>query len=223
MLTPASAATSLRRSPGTRRLVPAGRLACSGVILARRETRNSRASLRWSTPGAYAPRPRGWGALPVHLSAGTSSPSQPAVSWIAMNTTVRHRAHLGVAVAVLAASLTGCAAEHATDRSSTTSTAPAATPSSEPTSGEAVPTDPAGVVRIRLIIGDDVATATLEDTAAARDFAAMLPMTIDMHDLFGREKPGRLPRQLSIDRARREFDYQVGELAYWSPGNDIAI
>jgi hypothetical protein len=140
-----------------------------------------------------------------------------------MNTTVRHRAHLGVAVAVLAASLTGCAAEHATDRSSPTSTAPAATPSSEPTSGEAVPTDPAGVVRIRLIIGDDVATATLEDTAAARDFAAMLPMTIDMHDLFGREKPGRLPRQLSIDRARREFDYQVGELAYWSPGNDIAI
>jgi hypothetical protein len=140
-----------------------------------------------------------------------------------MNTTVRHRAHLGVAVAVLAASLTGGAAEDATDRSSPTSTAPAATPSSEPTSGEAVPTDPAGVVRIRLIIGDDVTTATLEDTAAARAFAAMLPMTIDMHDLFGREKPGRLPRQLSIDRARREFDYQVGELAYWAPGNDIAI
>jgi hypothetical protein len=30
-------------------------------------------------------------------------------------------------------------------------------------------------------------------------------------------------RELSIDRARREFDYEVGELAYWSPGNDIAI
>jgi hypothetical protein len=26
-------------------------------------------------------RPRLWGALPVHLPAGTSSPSQPAVSW----------------------------------------------------------------------------------------------------------------------------------------------
>ena len=140
-----------------------------------------------------------------------------------MNTTMRHRAHLGVAVAVLAASLTGCAAEHAGDRSSPTSTAPAATPSSEPTSGETVPTDPAGVVRSRLIIGGDVATATLEDSAAARDFAALLPMTIDLHDLFGREKVGRLPRELSIDRARREFDYQVGEIAYWSPGNDIAI
>jgi hypothetical protein len=86
-----------------------------------------------------------------------------------------------------------------------------------------VPTETAGVARIKLLIGDDVATATLEDSAAARDFAAMLPMTIDMRDLFGREKPGRLPRELSIDGARREFDYEVGELAYWSPGNDIAI
>ena len=33
----------------------------------------------------------------------------------------------------------------------------------------------------------------------------------------------RLPRQLSIEGARREFDYQVGELAYWPPGNEIAI
>src|SRR5215217_7800701 len=94
MLTPARAATSLRRSPGTRRLVPAGRLAWAGVSLARRETRNSRACWRWSTPGAYAPRPGGWGALSVHLSAGTSSPWQPAVSWTPMMTsTIRHRAH----------------------------------------------------------------------------------------------------------------------------------
>jgi hypothetical protein len=40
---------------------------------------------------------------------------------------------------------------------------------------------------------------------------------------LGREKPGRLPRQLSIEGARPEFDYQVGELAYWPPGNEIAI
>jgi hypothetical protein len=72
-------------------------------------------------------------------------------------------------------------------------------------------------------MGDGVATATLDDTAPARDFAAMLPVTISMHDLFGREKPGRLPRQLDIDPATREYRYEVGEIAYWSPGNDIAI
>jgi hypothetical protein len=104
-----------------------------------------------------------------------------------MTMTIRHRAHRGVAVAVLAVSLAACGSEPAADRSSPTSTAPAATPSSEPTAGEAVPTDPTGTVRIGLIIGDDVATATLEDSAAARAFAAMLPMTIRMHDLVGRE------------------------------------
>jgi hypothetical protein len=140
-----------------------------------------------------------------------------------MNTTIRHRAHRGVAVAVLAASLAACGSEPAADRSPPTSTAPAATPSSDPTAGGAVPPDPTGAVRIRLIVGDDVATASLEDSASARDFAAMLPTTIRMHDLLGREKPGRLPRQLSIEGARREFDYQVGELAYWPPGNEIAI
>src|SRR5438309_2159406 len=71
MLTPASAATSVRRSPGTRRVVPAGRPARSGVILARRETRNSRTSVRLSTASTVRLGARRWGALPVHLSAGT--------------------------------------------------------------------------------------------------------------------------------------------------------
>jgi hypothetical protein len=139
-----------------------------------------------------------------------------------MTTTIRHRAHRGVAVAVLA-SLIGCAVEDTGEGSSPTSTVSAATPSSDPTAGGAVPNDPTGAVRIRLRIGDDEATATLQDSAPARDVAAMLPMTIRMHDLFGREKPGRLPRQLSIEGARREFDYQVGELTYWAPSNEIAI
>jgi hypothetical protein len=62
-----------------------------------------------------------------------------------------------------------------------------------------VTTDPTGAVRIQLRIGNDVATATLEDSAPARALAAMLPTTIRMRDLLGREKPGRLPRQLDIE------------------------
>jgi hypothetical protein len=45
----------------------------------------------------------------------------------------------------------------------------------------------------------------------------MLPVTISMRDLLGREKPGRLPRPLDLDGARREFRYEVGEIAYWAP------
>jgi hypothetical protein len=133
------------------------------------------------------------------------------------------RAQSQAAVVVLAGLLAGCASEDAAKRSSSTASASANAPGSAPTPGEAVPIDTAGVVCIQLRIGDDVATATLDDTGAAREFAAMLPVTIEMRDLFGREKPGRLPRGLSLDGAIREFGYEVGEIAYWAPGNDVAI
>lgn len=78
------------------------------------------------------------------------------------------------------------------------------------------------VTRIRLTVGDQVATATLLDNATARDFASLLPVTIQMHDLFGREKPGPLPRALDTG-GERVFSYQLGDISYWSPNHDIAI
>ena len=53
--------------------------------------------------------------------------------------------------------------------------------------------------------------------------AGQVQAALDLHDLFGRGKAGRLPRQLNIDGARPEFDYQVWELAYWSPGDDFEM
>ena len=78
-------------------------------------------------------------------------------------------------------------------------------------------------VRLELAIGNSVATATLADSTAARDFASMLPLTVSMHDLFGREKPGELPRPLELEGTTREYDYEVGEIAYWSPDRDLVI
>jgi hypothetical protein len=84
-------------------------------------------------------------------------------------------------------------------------------------------TDTAGVVRIQLRIGDDIATATLKGTPPARELAAMLPMTIRMHELLNQEKAGELPRDITVGRAQRESTYEVGGIGYWAPGNDIAI
>jgi hypothetical protein len=77
-------------------------------------------------------------------------------------------------------------------------------------------------MRIRLTIGDQEATATLEDNLAARDLVSMLPVTVPMGDLFGREKPGPLPRALTRE-GEPVFTYEVGQIAYWSPNHDIAI
>jgi hypothetical protein len=43
-----------------------------------------------------------------------------------------------------------------------------------------------------------------------------------MNDLFGREKYGHLPRELSQGGALTQ-SYDIGEVAYWSPGPDVAI
>jgi hypothetical protein len=66
------------------------------------------------------------------------------------------------------------------------------------------------------------ATATLADTPTARDFASQLPLTLDMHDLLGREKPGALPRPLR-PTGEGQATYAVGDLGYWPPNHDLAI
>jgi hypothetical protein len=66
------------------------------------------------------------------------------------------------------------------------------------------------------------ATATLADTPTARDFASQLPLTLDMHDLLSREKPGTLPRPLH-PTGEGKATYEAGDLGYWSPNHDLAI
>ena len=77
-------------------------------------------------------------------------------------------------------------------------------------------------MRIQLTVGNQQATATLEDNAAARDLVTLLPVNVAMGDLFGREKPGRLPRALAGD-VEPVVTYRVGQLAYWPPNHDIFV
>ena len=80
-------------------------------------------------------------------------------------------------------------------------------------------------MRIRLTVDGATATATatawLYDTAAARDFASLLPITVTLHDLGGREKAGELPRALAAGDG--QSDYRAGQLGYWAPSHDLAI
>ena len=50
----------------------------------------------------------------------------------------------------------------------------------------------------------------------------MLPLTLTMNDLFKREKFGHLPRAISKE-GKSAHAYAVGQLAYWSPGPDVAV
>ena len=79
------------------------------------------------------------------------------------------------------------------------------------------------IMKIRLTLDNSKAiTATLIDSETTRDFVSLLPLTLTMNDLFGREKFGHLPRAISTE-AKRTHTYEVGSVAYWSPGPDLAI
>ena len=81
----------------------------------------------------------------------------------------------------------------------------------------AKPTDnkPSPMTSIQVQIGENVFTARLEDNETARAFAAMLPLKLDMRDLYDNEKvielSNKLPGEVSSPRTIRE-----GDLMIWS-------
>ena len=77
-------------------------------------------------------------------------------------------------------------------------------------------------MKIRISIADKVVIATVADSATARDFVSVLPLSVSMKDLFGREKYGDLPKALS-ENGPRKTRYEVGDIAYWSPDHQFAV
>ncbi|WP_324276780.1 cyclophilin-like fold protein [Blastococcus brunescens] len=71
-------------------------------------------------------------------------------------------------------------------------------------------------MRITLSTGDQEVTGTLEDNPVTRDLMSLLPVTVPMSDLFGREKLGPLPRALTGD-VEPVLTYRIGQIAYWPP------
>jgi len=80
-----------------------------------------------------------------------------------------------------------------------------------------------GGTRVVLRLSDATATATLADTAAAREFAAHLPVQLTLRDPMGQAKSGRLPAALTVSEAGRVLDPEVAGLYYWPPSGDVGI
>jgi hypothetical protein len=77
-------------------------------------------------------------------------------------------------------------------------------------------------MKISLKVEDKVMTATLIDSETTRDFISLLPLTPTMSDLFRRERFANVPRAISTE-GKRAHTYEVGDVAYWPPGPDLAI
>jgi hypothetical protein len=80
-----------------------------------------------------------------------------------------------------------------------------------------------GSIRIVLRFGNETAVATLTDTPAAREFAAMLPLDLDLRDPMGQAKSGPLPRPLDVSGTEPVFDPAVNQIYYSAPSSTFAI
>lgn len=65
--------------------------------------------------------------------------------------------------------------------------------------------------------------ATLLDGPAARDFAALLPLTLTLSDYASTEKISDLPKRLTADGAPDGFEPKAGDIAYYAPWGNLAI
>ncbi len=68
--------------------------------------------------------------------------------------------------------------------------------------------------RMWMTVGERRFAITLGDNEAAREFAAMLPLTLEMEEINGNEKHGELPNPLSTD-ASRPGTIHNGDLLLW--------
>jgi hypothetical protein len=79
-------------------------------------------------------------------------------------------------------------------------------------------------VNIRITIGSTNLAATLEDNPTARDFAALLPLTVTLEDFNSAEKiSGALPKRLSQEDAPATAVGAVGDIAFYAPWGNLAL
>ena len=91
-------------------------------------------------------------------------------------------------------------------------------PASSPvTSNAALP------MPVVLRVGDHTVAATLTDTPASRQFAAMLPLSLQMRDVWGQAKSGPLPQMLTVEGGTPVHDPAAGDLYYWPRSGVIAV
>ena len=78
-------------------------------------------------------------------------------------------------------------------------------------------------MKLKLTIGEKTATAILYDNPTSKDFASLLPITLELEDYNNTEKIGTLSKKLSTQNAPAGFDPSVGDITYYAPWGNFAL
>ncbi|WP_454853789.1 cyclophilin-like fold protein [Promicromonospora soli] len=95
-------------------------------------------------------------------------------------------------------------------------------PGSDAAEGDAADYDVAGTI-VRFTSDDAQVDVTIgEGTPAVHDFLSMLPLTLDVEELSGREKIAYLPRELDLEGTPGS-DPEDGDLIYYTPWGNLGF
>ncbi|MFF8717300.1 cyclophilin-like fold protein [Streptomyces sp. NPDC015184] len=131
----------------------------------------------------------------------------------------RPHAYIPWATALTVLAAAGCTTAPAHDDTSPSITASAPTPRATPAS----PSESEHAVHIRLTTETGSFEATLNDSAAARDLATLLPLTLETEDFHQTERIAYPPRKLDTTGAPDASHPRAGDLAYYTPWGNLAL
>ncbi len=78
-------------------------------------------------------------------------------------------------------------------------------------------------VRVKITVGETELIAVMKDNATAQAIIEQMPMTLSMMDLYGREMCYRYGAYALPTDNLRSDGYEVGDIAYWTPGGSLVI
>ncbi|MFH9008739.1 cyclophilin-like fold protein [Streptomyces afghaniensis] len=78
-------------------------------------------------------------------------------------------------------------------------------------------------MNIQVTIDGQPVDARLNDNAVARDFASLLPLSLDLEDFHQTERIAYPPRKLDISGAPAPAAPKAGDLAYYAPWGNLAL
>ena len=78
-------------------------------------------------------------------------------------------------------------------------------------------------MKVRIVADNRSWVATLEDSAASRDFLALLPLDVSLSDYHRTEKIADLPKRLSTTGAPEGIEPKAGDFAYYAPWGNLAL
>lgn len=87
----------------------------------------------------------------------------------------------------------------------------------------ATPTDRSTARELRVTLDGRPVGATLHDTPPARDFAKLLPLTLELEDFHDTERVAALPRRLDTSGAPEPVRAGPGDIAYYAPWGNLAL